>query len=143
MIPPKRYLKKFVLFADNLRVGNRTEVEVLAIRSDVVKTDRGYTDHRITAIVELSAVVTTDGRGRCAICQVKAPALDHSYDSLWFTLTNHDGQRIVSPDSEDTKDERDRYPVTGWFDDPEGLICGDCRQELQAAREAIKARKKL
>jgi hypothetical protein len=110
----------------------------------VLRSEEDKTFVRITQTIKLSVEVPImrplDSEHWCCACGERPPLPDA--DAAEFIIANHDHERLVVPAAEDTRQERDRYPVKGWTDVDGKLTCPTCTKELNDAIAAVKARQK-
>lgn len=136
-----RYRTEWSVGNDGLKLGRGVKVKPLTLTSEPIPN----TDRRIvTATVKLSIEFAQCERGwtTCSVCETEAPA--PTDDALWYLLENHDSGRLAFPRAEEAFDDeqRDQYPVEGWTDGGDGLVCGECAAELEEAKEALRAKRR-
>ena len=136
-----------------LSFGHGTDVERLPASVKVVKKEKGkdgdgtydLTWIRIEQTIHLTVVVPVynDKNHTCGLCDAVPPLPDTQ--GAEFILQNNDGARFSIPDAEDTDDERDRYPVTGWkhidIDGQDVLVCKSCAGKVSSSIRKLKKKR--
>jgi len=131
---------------DYIKLGHGgTKVErTPAVVTVLAEKDAATTIVRITQTLVLSVEVPisrpVDKPYWICACGERPPLPDA--DAGTFILANHDHERLVVPAAENTRQERDRYPVKGWTDVDGKLTCPACTRELNDAIAAVQARQK-
>lgn len=145
----KHYASQFSTHDRNgIKLGGLTNVEIVDLQGAEHPDPASHRDTllTVTATLKVKATVGLIKGGsvwQCSVCDGKAPSPDD--DALWYILQNHDGGRLVFPGPEaiHSSPERDSYPVTGWTElAGGGLVCVECRAELDEVMEAIRAKRR-
>ena len=137
----KRYNETFQVFHwGDFQLGQGLRFKLLSLTSEpweITHRVEGDVPITVKAVVELSTSVILQRRHRkCAVCERPPPGPD--LDGLWYLIENAEHNRLVFPGAGDVEGNRDTWPVPDWVRRQGELVCGECSQELQAAREAAK-----
>lgn len=139
----KHYNQEFYLHDRGLDLGAGTTIVIKDLRMETIKAGEKEKHVRIVAAVDLVAETTLVLSYKCKTCG--ASPSDPDNDGLWYILENHDGHRLSFPYAEDEahrEAERDRFPVPGWRTVNDEMNCGPCADELEAAMETVKRKRR-
>lgn len=129
----KYYKHTFLVPPRGLQISPRTTVDILDLRTVPAPTTYYKDNVRVEAYVQLSIeIVLAKGHlHNCAGCGMEPPLLNS--DVMWYLLENVGAGKITAPGPESLFDQPDtdrRYPVPGWREIDDKLLCTTCANKV-------------